>query len=212
MHFEELEQRTLFAGANETMEVAAIESDFAIPAPIFIGAEFSSDFPASELNVIAGEILEATGVLIDTYMVEPSVAAYDAIADKAQDYYENPSHLAGDALYAAGKSLEYLGAAAEYVGQSMEGLGEGLSEYSEPVRHAGRMLMMGSVFHSYMYDPTLTSMYVGGTAGAVIWGAAKMMPYTGTISSFVGSAVETLGSYTGSLGSFAADYGSSLTA
>lgn len=217
MNFEKLEQRTLFAGANETMDTVGISEvpfEFNIPAPVMLTADFSGMemmIPTSELNFIAGDALVSAGETLNEYVFEPLSEVYDAAFQTTQDYYNNPSHLTGDVLYGAGKSLELLGWVAESLGHSVEGAGEGLSDYSETARHTGRAIMFGSVAYSYMYDPTLITMYAGGTAGAAIWGASKVMPYAGTMSSFAGSAVEALGGAMGSLGSSVANYGSDLT-
>jgi len=216
MNIEVLEQRTLFAGAIESIDgVSSLElpPEFSIRAPVMLPMGFSGMemmIPTSDLNFIAGEALVSAGEILNEYLFEPVSDVYDAGLEVAQVYYNNPSHLAGDVLYGAGKSLEFLGEVAESLGHLVDGAGEGLSDYSETVRHTGRTIMFGSVAYSYMCDPTLTTMYVGGTIGAAIWGASKIMPYAGTISSFAGSAVESLGSAMGSLGSLTANYGSDL--
>lgn len=216
MNFEVLEQRTLFAGAHEAIDMESaseLPPEFNIPAPVMLPVGFSGMemmIPTSELNFIAGEALVSAGEILNEYLLEPVSETYDAASEIAQDYYNNPGHLAGDILYGAGKSLEFLGEAAESLGHLVDGAGEGLSDYSEATRHTGRTIMFGSVAYSYMCDPTLTTMYVGGSIGAAIWGVSKVMPYAGAMSSFVGSTVESFGGVMGGLGSMAANYGSDL--
>lgn len=119
MNFEVLEQRTLFAGAHEAIDMESaseLPPEFNIPAPVMLPVGFSGMemmIPTSELNFIAGEALVSAGEILNEYFFEPVIEAYNAVSEIAQDYYN-----------------------------LVDGAGEGLSDYSEATRHTGHTICL----------------------------------------------------------------------
>ncbi len=193
MNFETLEQRTLFAGANDVVDMTDIAD---VQLDVF-GAE---ETPVSELNIAAGTIASAIENFVNDSVISPAVSASNSAFEASEYYYENP----GEMLHVVGKGIEE-------VGHGVHSVGETLSEYAGPViRYGGHAAVVGSTVFALMSDPTIASdafsghihaVVCGAKLGAASWLASEMVPRMGGTIATMGSGLEALGGSLSSCGS-----------